>query len=97
MEDLVEEVQAIVLRFFLVTWGIGVKFVCRKRRTGSAIDDICKTSGQGDAYLHAGEEEEEEVLQLGCASGITFCSKKYVFTVRKPVSEICDSQLASGG
>ena len=89
-EDLVEEVQAIVLRFFLVTLGIGVKFGCRKQKTVSAIDDICKTLGQGGADLRAAEEEKE-VFQLGCASGITFCSDKYVFTVRKPVSEICDS------
>ena len=93
---MVEEVQAIVLRFFLVTLGIGVKFGCRKQRTGSSIDDICKTLGQGGADLRAAEEEKE-VLQLGYASMTTFCSEKHVFTVRKPVSEICDSQLTSCG
>ena len=68
----------------------------QETRTGSAIDDICKTSVQGNADLRAAGEDEE-VFQLGCASVTTFCSEKYVFTVRKPVSEICGSQLASGG
>ena len=59
-----------------------------------AIDDICKTSGQGGADLRAAEEEEEEEeLQLGRVRVITFCSKNHVFTVRK----ICDSQFAGRG
>ena len=57
-----------------------------------AIDDLCKTSGQGGADLRVAEEEEE-VLQLGCVSGITFCSENHVFTVRK----ICDSQFTGCG
>ena len=57
-----------------------------------AIDDICKTSGQGGADLRAAEEEEEE-LQLGRVHVITFCSKNHVFTVKK----ICDNQFAGRG
>ena len=57
-----------------------------------AIDDICKTSGQGGADLRAAEEEEEE-LQLGRVRVITFCNKNHVFTVRK----IRDSQFAGRG
>ena len=57
-----------------------------------AIDDICKTFGQGGADLCAAEEEEEE-LQLGRVRVITFCSKNHVFTIRK----ICDSQFAGRG
>ena len=68
----------------------------QETRTGSAIDDIYKTSVQGDADLRAAGEDEE-VFQLGCASVTNFCSGKHVFAVRKPISEICDSQLASGG